>query len=544
MPASSVDATIIMPPMWHIREPWTAPAYVCEALRAKGYRVQFLDYNVRLYHTCRTLGYAFLWEDGGFFKTWCSDELTYFAHLFDLDEIEGSVIGISCTQTSWAFGRELARRIRTRFPQRKIIFGGHSLHFPEEAARIPVDAADAICKGEGEHTICEVMERGFGQIEDIAGVYVPSGSKWRLTCERPQEKHLDSLAWPRFEGINLDDYGQHCLPLMGARGCVGRCEFCPDRYRTPGFRTRSAANQADELEYLSGAFRVDHFPYNEPLMNGHVGVLVERAREILRRGLKVCYGGNMMVRMDMPDEVFPLLRKSGQSVALVGIESGSADVLKAMRKRHTPEMAAAFLKNLHNAGIKTELNFIFGYPSETETHFEETCRFVRENRANIDAVISIMPCLIQPSDLYDHREAYGIEMETPTSYYTWWTRDGKNTYDIRKNRVERFRGMCEELGLLEDHVMSDTPPGVERVPPSPRKFLHEYQAAFVDAPNLCVEDRERHGKAAALLEQHVQAIAPKITPGYLVGKAIHSARTHGLRESIRRGREWMKLRRR
>jgi hypothetical protein len=541
MPSTSYDATIIMPPMWHIREPWTAPAYICEALRTKGYRVQFLDYNVRLYHLCEKLGYSFLWEDGGFFKTWCSDDLNYFAHLFDLDEIAGGVIGISCTQTSWSFGRELGRLIRARFPQRKIIFGGHSLYFAEEASRIPTDAADAICRGEGEHTICELMERGFGAIGDIPGLYVPSANGWRLTSERPQEKQLDALAWPRFEGINLDDYGKHFLPLMGARGCIGRCEFCPDRYRTPGFRTRSAVNQVDELEYLSGAFDVEHFPYNDPLMNGHVGVLKQKAEEILRRGLKVQYGGNMMVRAEMPDDLFPLLRKSGMSVALVGIESGSAGILRSMRKRHTPEMAAAFLKNLHNVGIKTEINFILGYPSETETHFEETCRFVRDNRANIDAVISIMPCLIQPSDLYDHRAEYGIEMESPTSYFTWWTRDRSNTYEIRLDRVERFRRMCEDLGLLEDHVMSDMQPGAEHIPPVPTKFLGEFRASGVDNPDLCEQEREANGKIAERLDQYIRACRHKMTPITLLGKALNSVRRHGLRTSVRRGGEWMKL---
>ncbi len=544
MSSASYDATIIMPPMWHIREPWTAPAYICEALRATGYRVQFLDYNVRLHRLCEKLGYAFLWEDGGFFKTWCGTDLNYFAHLFDLDEIAGAVIGISCTQTSWAFGGELGRLIRARFPQRKIIFGGHSVYFPEEASRIPTDAADAICKGEGEHTICEVMERGFGEIGDIAGVYVPTAKGWQLTRERPQEKQLDTLAWPRFDGINLDDYGKHFLPLMGARGCIGRCEFCPDRYRTPGFRTRSAMNQVDELEYLSGAFDVEHFPYNDPLMNGHVGVLTEKAREILRRGLKVQYGGNMMVRAEMPDDLFPLLRKSGMSVALVGIESGSAATLKDMHKRHTPEMAAAYLRNLHTAGIKTEVNFILGYPSETEAHFEETCRFVRDNRENIDAVISIMPCLIQPSDLYDHREEYGIEMESPTSYFTWWNRDRSNTYEIRLNRVERFRRMCEDLHLLEDHVMSDTLPGADHTPPIPSKFLREYRTLLADTPDFCEEERRRHQAAAERLEAYVRASTPRTTPLYLLSKAFKSARRYGLRTAAKRGREWIELHRR
>ena len=72
-------------------------------------------------------------------------------------------------------------------------------------------------------------------------------------------------------------------------------------------------------------------------MNGHVGVMRKRAEEILRRGLQVEYWGNFMIRDNMPDELFPLLRRSGFSVAFIDIESGSAATRAAMRKRHTPQ---------------------------------------------------------------------------------------------------------------------------------------------------------------------------------------------------------------
>jgi radical SAM superfamily enzyme YgiQ (UPF0313 family) len=49
------------------------------------------------------------------------------------------------------------------------------------------------------------------------------------------------------------------------------------------------------------------------------------------------YWGNFMIRDNMPDELFPLLRRSGFSVAFIDIESGSAATLAAMRKRHTPQ---------------------------------------------------------------------------------------------------------------------------------------------------------------------------------------------------------------
>ena len=544
MPSASYDATIIMPPMWHIREPWTAPAYICQALRSKGFRVQFLDYNIALFHICNRLGYGHLWQDGAFFQSWIRGEMNFLTALPDLGEIAADVVGIRVTQTSWNVGAALAMRIRKAYPHKKIIFGGHPLFFPEEAACIPLEAADAICKGEGEHTICEVMEKGFERIGEVAGVYVPGENGWQLTRERPMEGNLDLLPWPRFEGIDLSRYGKRFLPLMGSRGCVGRCLFCPDRYRSPGYRTRSATNQVDELEYLSQQFEVEHFPYNDPLLNGNIKVLNEKVDEILRRGLKVQYGGNMMVRADMPEELFPKLRKSGMSVALIGVESGCADTLKHMRKRHTPEMAGEFIRRCHQAGIKTELNFILGFPTETEEHFQETCTFLRQYSPYIDAVISIMPLLVQPSDLYDQREAFGIVMQNGTEYANWCVQNGNNTLEVRLDRVQRFRQLADDLGLLEDHVMSEgTMPGMYQVP-TPDRFLQNFRERFLEGADILPEERAAYQSAAKRLSELTATASPPVGPLELAMKAVRSLKKHGVRQSVRRGREWLAIHRR
>lgn len=541
MGTAPCDATIIMPPMWHVREPWTAPAYIVEALRAKGYSVQFLDYNIRLFRLCEPLNYGHLWTDGAFFDAWTGGGLDYMAEIPDLEEIQGGVVGISVTQTSWTVGAALAKRIRARFPNRKIILGGHSLYFPHEVARISPDAADAICRGEGEQTIAEVMERGFATLEEVPGLYLPDGKGWRLTGDRPMERDLDRLAWPRFEGIDLSLYGKRFLPLMGARGCVGKCVYCQDRYRAPGFRVRSAASQVDELEYLSRAFDVEHFPYNEPLMNGHVGILSEKADEILRRGLRVQFGGNLMVRPDMPAELFQRLRRAGMSIALVGVESGSAKVLRGMRKRHTPEMAETFLRDCHNAGIKAELNFILGFPTETEEDFLETCAFVRRNAAHIDAVISIMPLLVQPSDLYDRHKEFDIVLRRPDDYENWRVRGGGNTLEVRMDRVRRFKELCAELNLLQNEVMGFTAMPKNALPRAAtfrRIFSGHYLAPGTDnqGDGGFWEGADRRLGAYAAMQESFSV------PG-LALKAARSLRNNGLRASVRRGLEWWEIRR-
>jgi len=543
MSKQDFDITIIMAPLWHVGWPWTAPAYICESLRQKGYRVQFLDYNIRLYRACQELGLENLWTDDAYVQAWGRGELNYLVDLLDLDDVRGRFIGFSATQDNLSFSLAIAGRIKKAHPGRKIIFGGHGVFFPHEAARVPLASADAICKGEGEFTIREVMERGFDNLQDVAGLYLPGpDGKWRLTSERGDIADLDTVAFPRFSEIEYDLYAQRFLPVIGSRGCVGRCIFCADRYRAPGYRSRSAQHQVDELEYLSTHFTVEHFAYNDPLLNGDIGILSEKTNEIVRRGLRLQYGGNMMVRPDVPDELFPRLRESGMTVALVGMESGSATTLRHMRKRHNPGMAARFIRNLHNAGIRTELNFIVGFPTETEEHFQETLAWIRDNRPHIDAIISVPTFCMIPSDLWDLRERFGIEINIQNPTNDWHVRDGQNTFEIRQDRLERFVTAARDLGLIGERLVSDGHITNLRKAPTGREFLERYTAHW-KSPDRPPAEREAALQAMTRLRASVEA--QSLSPGLMgvAEKTLQSIRQRGLRQTVQRAREWVQIHR-
>ena len=538
MSRNSYDITLIMPPMWSNTVPWTAPGYLSESLRERGYKVQFLDYNIRLFRLCEKLGYANLWENSAFFTPWTSGQLDYMVHMIDLDEIQAPVVGFCTTQTSIGCSIAMAERIREHSPNRKIILGGQPVFFPEEVNCIPLSAADAICKGEGERTLCEVMDSGFSNLDDIPGLYLPGPQGWRLTAERPVIADLDSLPWPRYSEIDFDDYTKPYLGLVGSRGCLGRCVFCSERHRFPGYRYRSAENQVDELEYLSERFPIEHFPYYDALANGDYDSMARKAQEIIRRGLDVDYSGNLMTRASMPDELFPLIRKSGFSVAFIGVESGSSATLAAMRKRHNPKMAAAFLKKCHDAGIRTELNFILGFPTETEEHFQETLDFVRDNRQNIDAIISVNTFIMGPSDLWNLRDKFGVVIEdADRSAHQWHTTNHRNDLDIRKKRIERFLALEEDLGLRGDVLISDEYSFGEPDLPDPATFLNTYLGHFEgEAPEA------KQAARAAVKRAQIALRMRSASAAHMGHKLIASIRARGLRQTVRRGREWLQVR--
>ncbi len=222
--------------------------------------------------------------------------MNFLVGLIDLDEIKGEVVAFSCTFTNRFFSTYVAYRVRQRFPNKKIIMGGHDMFFPIDVSSVPNQFVDAVCKGEGEHTLRNLMARGVEDLEDVPGLYLPYGNSWRLTSDRPLIKNLDEIPWPTFEEVDMDLYEVPDLPLMASGGCIGRCIFCNDRIRTRGYRTRSAVNQVDELQYLKERSDTDFFIYNNPLFNGNLRIMEEKANEIMRRNLEIKYGGNIMVR--------------------------------------------------------------------------------------------------------------------------------------------------------------------------------------------------------------------------------------------------------
>ena len=417
------------------------------------------------------MGMADLWESSAYHLAWASGDMKFLLGLVDLDDIRGDVVGISTTLTARPFALKLAEEIRRRYPSKKIILGGHAMHFETDVLGISTNDVDAICKGEGEHTIRDVLDREFKNLSDVPGLYLPDGDTWRLTSDRKLIPDLDDVPWPSFDEVDVSAYPVQDLPLMGSRGCIARCIFCNDRIRTPKFRTRSAIHQVEELQYLKERYDTNFFIYNDPLMNANLQVVEEKADEIIRRGLQLKYGGNMMVRHQMSKELFTKLRKSGMTVLIAGVESGSNHTLKGMKKMFSCEQASDFLKKAHNAGMRVELNLIVGFPTETEEHFKETLDFLSENRDNIDIIVSAATFNVAYSDLWHQLEEFNIVTYKTNVHNTWHTRDMSNTIETRIDRLHRLIDHAANLGIMNFRTDIEIEEGST---PDIGKFLSAY----------------------------------------------------------------------
>jgi radical SAM superfamily enzyme YgiQ (UPF0313 family) len=152
---------------------------------------------------------------------------------------------------------------------------------------------------------------------------------------------------------------------------------------------------------------------------------------IIAERLDFTWGGMAYIRAEMTAAMLKKMRTAGCIEICWGIESGSAAVLKAMKKRFTPELLERVIKEAAAAGIEQYGNLIVGFPGEGPKEFAETLFFLVKNIDYFTLIGLPLMVLRQNSPLRDMPEKFGISyVETDN----WYTEDKLNTLRIRMLR--------------------------------------------------------------------------------------------------------------
>jgi len=167
--------------------------------------------------------------------------------------------------------------------------------------------------------------------------------------------------------------------LQTSRGCAGSCVFCS----VPSFygrkvRVRSAARVIEEIRYLIELGYRELFFRDETFT-----AFRERNRAIFEwiigERADVTWIAN--ARVDTIDEESTLLMKrAGCHTLKFGLESGSDEILRNLRKGTTVRQARDAFSALRKAGIDAHAHMIIGAPGETEQTLRETLSFVKDLR--------------------------------------------------------------------------------------------------------------------------------------------------------------------
>lgn len=283
------------------------------------------------------------------------------------------LVGLTAFTNEIKSAARVAADVKRRWPQVRTIVGGvHVSAIPERTLE-EFPAFDFGCIGEGELTLAElvdVLEAG-GDPAGVAGLVLRSAGKAGAvpasagpvrTAPRAVLLDLDDLPMPAWDLMPpAVEY-----TVMSSRGCPYSCPFCqnPNGRRV---RARSVEAFVGELAWIA-----EHTHARRLFISDEIFTLDrERTLAILdalvARGLHQRLAWMAQTHVNFVDEdLFARMRAAGAYLVGFGIETGDADMLRALRKGlidHRPVLAARAAAR--RAGLPVETYFIIGQEHET-----------------------------------------------------------------------------------------------------------------------------------------------------------------------------------
>jgi radical SAM superfamily enzyme YgiQ (UPF0313 family) len=312
-----------------------------------------------------------------------------------MSEHQPDVVGLSVMTFQRETAFKIARVVRHLRPATQIVAGGYDPSLAP-AAYEPCAEVDFLIRGEGEHTLCELLRalESGGPVGSIAGLSSRTAGGFVHGPERTISNLKSSpLRLPNRAARVLDGYtlmGRQVDVVETSRGCTYDCSFCSIiEMRGRNFHVypieRVLADIADARRRGARAIF---------LVDDNITLDVHRfeslCKAIVDAGLNdVEY---MVQAMTSPlaqhgGTLAPLMKRAGFRYVFLGIENileGDLEFLKARaknaRREHGRTVGNATIEaitHLHRAGLFVVGGLIVGNPDDTRESIETNLEFAK-----------------------------------------------------------------------------------------------------------------------------------------------------------------------
>jgi anaerobic magnesium-protoporphyrin IX monomethyl ester cyclase len=340
------------------------------------------------------------------------------------------IIGLSVNSAPHTkYALALAEALKQRQGNVQILVGGQQATFLAQEMLEP-GHIDAVIRGEGEHTLCEILTRG--DVRGVAGVSWPENGGVHHGPDRPLIEDLDTVLAPA-RGL-LPDRSRYRMGayriegIESSRGCPFHCSFCSIRnFHRGKWRPKSVARVMEEIDDLLGRFEDpkviyfadDNFCHDIRRVEAICQAIVERKTD----AYFWC-----QARVDLLAKhpaIVEWMGKAHFSAVLMGLETPNPRLLKGSRKGISVEQMGQAVELLHAHDIGVWGTFVLGLPGETREETEATADFIATTDVDVAQITVATP--IPGSDLYDDAKASGklVEFDWDRYDFTSPTMEGQ-----------------------------------------------------------------------------------------------------------------------
>jgi radical SAM superfamily enzyme YgiQ (UPF0313 family) len=351
--------------------------YLTKALESAGFSVDFRDYQ-----TCQT------------------DDPFNMESFLTFLEAPAPVIGLSCMANLLPFTILAADAIKKRYPGHTIILGGVGSKSVEDKILKRFQGIDIIARGESELTAPELLAAlKKGALSSVAGISYRKNGDIHHNPDRARIQDLDSIPFPAFEKIQLQDYAGY--GMMTSRGCPYPCTFCSVApvWNLESY-SRGAANIVAEMKLLHEEAGVDMFLFQDEFFVSGKKQVMDFCRELEKSGLDVDW--KAFGRVNLTDEdMMRAMADCGCVELRFGIESGSNRILKQIKKGFTAEESLSLVPPAVEIFPRVDTFYVWGYPFETMDDFNQSLFQMVSFRMMGARILPSLLSLLPQTEIYE-----------------------------------------------------------------------------------------------------------------------------------------------
>ena len=331
-------------------------AYIAAILRNKGLMVSLLDANALDYNLNRIIN--------------C------------MKEFNPDIVGFASTTGKLEDIHLLANSIKAINDKTITVLGGaHPTSEPESA--IAIENIDFIIVGEGEKTFPLLIDYLIKDKDysSLKGIGYKKNGKIFVNERSDFIENLDDLPIPSYDLLPMKKYSsvqsstQKVMMMITSRGCPYRCTFCAVP-KILGYKYRyfSALRVVEEMEYLKNNYGIEEIHFKDSIFNFNVKRISEICDLLIQKNVNMTWLCN--ARVDgVNKEILKKMKEAGCISVIYGIESGSPDILKRLKKGFQIETARKAIEAAKEVGIEVTAGYIIGNPEDTEKTINETIDF-------------------------------------------------------------------------------------------------------------------------------------------------------------------------
>jgi radical SAM superfamily enzyme YgiQ (UPF0313 family) len=264
-----------------------------------------------------------------------------------------------------------------------ILTVGGGPHFSSTAidALEQINSLDVVCVGEGEYTLCEIVEtytnnknkKDFSNID--GAVYSNSEDRIIKNKNRALIRDLDSLPFPAWHLFDIDKYigslataskaSLRAIGIGSSRGCPYSCAFCYNSL-SKKVRNFSIPRFVDMIELLKIKYNFNAFNFVDDSFTCNVNRVIDICNEIIKRNLDIKWYCSLNVNQAAHNiKMLETMKKAGCIALGFGLEFPNDKVLKAIKKKSSTKLIKKAIVNVRKVDFPfVQIFLLQGLPEQ------------------------------------------------------------------------------------------------------------------------------------------------------------------------------------